>query len=127
MRGVHAAKPLPALYRFMEIPLKCLITDDMARSTPVGQRLREVEHELSVPNHCQIIVFMLLTRAEGNSFFQPYYDVLPSDFDNFPIFWGPEELSWLQGSSLVKQIHDRKHNMRSDYDHICKHIEVRCF
>ena len=40
-----------------------------------------------MPNHCQIIVFMLLTRAEGNSFFQPYYDVLPSDFNNFPIFW----------------------------------------
>jgi hypothetical protein len=46
-----------------------------------------VDTQLSVPNHCQIIVFMLMTRAEGNSFFQPYYDVLPSDFNNFPIFW----------------------------------------
>lgn len=49
---------------------RCLITDDLARSTPVGQRLVNVEHELSVPNHCQIIVFMLLTRAQGDSFFQ---------------------------------------------------------
>jgi hypothetical protein len=124
VRGVHAAKPLPALHRFMEIPVKCLITDDLARQTPVGIRLKEVETQLSVPNHCQIIVFMLMTRAQGDSFFQPYYDVLPSDFDNFPIFWSDEELSWLQGSSLVDQIQDRKRNMRSDYDHICKHIEV---
>jgi hypothetical protein len=43
VRGVHAAKPLPALHRFMEIPIKCLITDDLARSTPVGQRLKEIE------------------------------------------------------------------------------------
>ena len=125
VRGVHASRKLPALYRFMEIPFKCLITDELARGTPIGQKLKAIETQLSVPNHCQIIVFMLVTRAQGNSFYQPYYDVLPSNFDNFPIFWTPEELAWLKGSSLVKQIQDRKHNMRSDYDHICKHIEVR--
>jgi len=124
VRGVHAAKKLPALHRFMEIPIRCMITDEMARATPLGQKLMEIEEQLSVPNHCQIIVFMLTTRAQGDSFFQPYYDVLPSDFDNFPIFWGETELSWLEGSSLVRQIAERKRNMRSDYDHICKHLKV---
>ena len=69
------------------------------------------------PTH--LLTYSLTARS------QPYYDVLPSDFDNFPIFWNEEALGWLEGSSLVKQIEDRKRNMRSDYDHICKHIQVR--
>ena len=103
----------------MQIPLKCLITDQMARNTPIGRRLQKVSSQLTVPNHCQVIVYMLMTRARGDSFFQPYYDVLPEDFNNFPIFWDHEALGWLEGSVLVQQIKDRKANIRSDYDAIC--------
>lgn len=119
VRGVHAKTTIPNYQRFMQIPLKCLITDQMARNTPIGRRLQKVSSQLTVPNHCQVIVYMLMTRARGDSFFQPYYDVLPEDFNNFPIFWDHEALGWLEGSVLVQQIKDRKANIRSDYDAIC--------
>ena len=51
---------------------------------------------------------MLTAREAGDSFFQPYFDVLPADFDNFPIFWGEDLLAKLEGSVLVQQIRERK-------------------
>jgi len=35
-----------------------------------------------------------------------------------PIFWSEEELSWLEGSYLLKQVEDRLHNIKEDYDEI---------
>ena len=57
--------------------------------------------------------------GKGDCFFQPYYDVLPEDFNNFPIFWDEAALGWLKGSILViLQIKNHKVNIRSDYDAI---------
>lgn len=120
VRGVHAARDIPPYQQVMAIPLKCVITDETGRRTARGQRLETVRHQLTVPNHCQVIVYMMMSRAEGDSWFQPYYDTLPKDFDNFPIFWTEEELGWLEGSTLVEQIEERKRNIRSDYDTICR-------
>ena len=36
------------------------------------------------------------------------------------IFWTEEELSWLEGSTLVQQIQDRKHNILYDYHEVCR-------
>ena len=53
VRGVHTTKPIPAMVQLMGVPKHLLITDLAARTTEHGQRLLEVEPELSVPNHCQ--------------------------------------------------------------------------
>lgn len=39
---------------------------------------------------------------------------------SFPIFWSEEEISWLKGSDLVRQIQDRKINIKADYDAVCR-------
>ena len=70
----------------------------------MGQRLEAVRHELTVPNHCQVIVYMMFEMEKDDAFFKPYYDTLPADFKNFPIFWEKEELEWLEGSVLRQQV-----------------------
>ena len=35
-----------------------------------------------------------------------------------PIFWSEEELSWMEGSYLLKQVQDRLNNIAEDYDEI---------
>jgi len=128
IRGVHTTRPIPAMVQLMAIPERCLITDAMGRGTEQGQRLMAVEGELSVPNHCQVIVYMMNGIEKGNTFFQPYYDVLPENFNSFPIFWDSKKLGWLRGSSLVDEIEERKLNMRNDYNTICKALpEFRRF
>jgi len=124
VRGVHASKDIEPHTQIVYIPRKCLTMETMGRKTKIGHRvqqaLRNNEISLSVPNHCQVIIYMLTTMRDPNHFFQPYYSILPADFNNFPIFWTQEELQWLKGSHLLSQIADRKANIRSDYDNICE-------
>lgn len=58
---------------------------------------------------------MLIDRKSPNSFFRPYYDILPSKLDNMPIFWTEEELKWLQGSYILEQIKERHEAVQEDY------------
>ena len=108
VNGVHTRIDVGRNEQIMAIPLGALITDELARGTPLGQRIVAIEHKLSAANHNQIIVFMLDTMARGDTKWQPYYDVLPADFSNFPIFWEKHELAWLQGSDLAMQAAERR-------------------
>lgn len=65
------------------------------------------------------MLFMLIDMLEANSFFKPYYDILPETLYNMPIFWNDRELSYLQGSYLVTQIEERKLAIEKDYDVLC--------
>lgn len=65
------------------------------------------------------MLFMLIDRKKPDSFFQPYYDILPKTLSNMPIFWNEEELAYLQGSFLLTQIDERNLAIESDYETIC--------
>ena len=119
VRGVHTRSAVPPSTQIMAIPLKCLITDATARATATGAKLKEIEYQLSAPNHNHVIVHILEGMERGDTFFQPFYDILPADFDNFPVFWSEEELGFLEGSDLVAQTRARISNIRDDYDAIC--------
>lgn len=114
-RGVHCEQDIPKNRRIMYIPLKCLITDAMARQTKTGQLLISIEKRLSAPNHNQIIVFMLEDMLNEKSFFKPYYDILPKDVTNFPVFWTEKEKAFLKGSTLPNEIKQRREKIRNDY------------
>lgn len=120
VRGIQTRRMLPAGKRIVFIPLRCVITDEMARNTVMGSKLESIRDRLTTINHCQVIIFMLTSMAEGNSFFQPYFEILPADFSSFPIYWSKSEQEWLQGSSLLCEIHERRANIRSDYNTIMR-------
>ena len=65
------------------------------------------------------MIFMLVDRLKPNSFFKPYYDILPATLHNMPIFWQPHELKYLEGSYLIEQIEERNVAIKSDYLSIC--------
>ena len=51
-------------------------------------------------------------RLDPDSFFQPYYSILPTSFDTMPMFWSQEELKWLKGSHMLRQIEERRRNIK---------------
>lgn len=63
---------------------------------------------------------MLIDRKNPDSFFKPYYDVLPPTLHNMPIFWDGDELRYLEGSYLLTQIDERNQAIESDYAAICE-------
>jgi histone-lysine N-methyltransferase SETD3 len=119
MRGVHATRDVAPDETICTIPLKCLITVEMGKSTEVGRKVSMHNLQLDAPKHVYVMLFMLMDMQEPESFFRPYYDVLPETLNSMPVFWSEEELSWLQGSYMVSQTRDRKDAIARDYRNIC--------
>ncbi|KAL7512687.1 hypothetical protein ACHAXN_009735 [Cyclotella atomus] len=121
MRGVHALTNLPPQAIIVSIPLRCLITVEMGQNTPIGRKILSSDLELDAPKHIFLMIYLLWDRAVNgsNSFFAPYYAVLPRRLRNMPIFWSEEELEGLKGSYMLSQISDRLQAVTRDYQSVC--------
>lgn len=117
-RGVHARVMIPEDTICMLVPRKCLITLNMGKELPIGQRVLECNLDLHAPRHIYIMLYILWDRKTNgsSSFFHPYYEILPKTFHNIPIFWSNEELAWLKGSFLEQEIENRIAAIEEDYN-----------
>jgi len=121
MRSVHSRADIPPDTICMMIPRKCLITIEMGQATPLGKMVLESDLDLDAPKHIYLMIYILWDRKVNgpNSFYHPYYEILPSTLKNMPIFWSSDELAGLDGSYLLKQIADRNKAITNDYHAIC--------
>jgi len=121
MRSVHAKSYIPPHTVCVSIPKSCLITVEMGQSTPIGKCILNAELDLDAPKHIYLMIYILWDKKiHGNeSFFTPYYDILPRKLRNMPIFWNDDELAELRGSYILVQIDERKRAIRDDYESIC--------
>lgn len=121
MRGVHAKYDIPPNTICVSIPKNCLITVEMGQATDIGQTILKSELDLDAPKHIFLMIFLLYDRKVNGdqSFFKPYYDILPKTLHNIPIFWSDDELMYLEGSYLLEQIADRIDAITEDYHSIC--------
>ena len=122
VRGVHTRTDVPPHMCIISIPLKCLITDLMGRTQTEAGRMvfaPNVNANLSAPTLIAVVLFILENQRDPKCFFKPYFDVLPNDWSDFPIFWSDENLhSWLKGSPLIRDVKDRIRSMRADYEEV---------
>ena len=121
MRGVHSRAYIPPNTICMCIPRKCRITVEMGQATPLGQAILNSDLDLDAPKHIFLMIYILWDRKVNgrNSFFHPYYEILPRTLSNMPIFWSQEELDLLEGSHMLEQIADRNDAIAEDYHSIC--------
>ena len=63
---------------------------------------RKFRRRLFLPTHSFFATYIMEERRKEVSFFAKYLDTLPRTFDNFPIFYTPEELAWLDGSPILE-------------------------
>ena len=75
----------------------------MAMSSPVGKKMYEkgLRQRLISPKHSFLCTFVMQERRKPNSIWDPYLDILPKCFDNFPIFFNEEEKKWRQRNKFV--------------------------
>ena len=77
--------------------------------------------KLSHPKHSFLAVYLLEQKNKNKreQKFGEYIDLLPRNFDSFPIFFKEkEELKWLEGSSLLYVISQKKNIHKHDYQKI---------
>lgn len=80
-------------------------------------------YSLNSPKHCLLSTFVLYERKKKNSKWKYYFDILPKDYSNFPIFYKEEELNLLKGSPFLSTILEKKEEIKKDYEKICDLIQ----
>ncbi len=121
-RGVHATEVIEDRELVMSIPYRCVFTVEMGKATSTGQLVLKsnIEGRFDAPKHIYLMLFLLIDAENEDSFFQPYYRILPQFLGGMPIFWGKDEYAYLKGSYLLNQCQMRKDAIRADYEEICK-------
>jgi histone-lysine N-methyltransferase SETD3 len=75
----------------------------MAKSTAISKKIIDKKVELLSPKHSFLSIFLLLERKNEESLWKIYLDILPSDYNNFPIFFSEEDFAWLEGSPFLSK------------------------
>ena len=120
-RGVLAKSDISKNEIIMTIPNDCLISLETALNTNYGNIIKEFMYkELNSPKHCLLSSFLLY--EEKNKKYKYYFDLLPKDYNNFPIFYKKIELEYLKGSPFLEQIKEKKEDMKNDYNKLCEHL-----
>ena len=105
----------------MTIPKECLISLETVFDTSYGKKINEFMYkELNSPKHCLLSSFLLY--EENNKKYKYYFDLLPKDYSNFPIFYKNNELEYLKGSPFYAQILEKKEDIKKDYNKLCEHL-----
>lgn len=76
----------------------------MGKALPVGQAVLASGVSFDAPKHIFLMLFILTDMKRLDTFFRPYYELLPLTLSNMPIFWREDEIRLLQGSYLVTQV-----------------------
>ena len=120
-RGVLAKSNILKDEIIMTIPKDCLISLETALETSYGKKIGEfMYNELNSPKHCLLSSFLLY--EEKNPKYKYYFDLLPKDYSNFPIFYTNKELEYLKGSPFLSQILEKKEDMKNDYNKLCEYL-----
>ena len=102
-RGVNAARDIKKGETILYVPKKQIITLEMAMASPIGKKMYEkgLRQRLISPKHSFLCTFVMQERRKPETEWNAYIDILPKNFDNFPIFFTDEEKKWLEGSPFL--------------------------
>lgn len=73
----------------------------MAKATGTGKKIADSGLDMLSPKHSFLSTFLLKERKDPNSIWRPYLDMLPKDYNSFPVFFTDDEMKWLEGSPFA--------------------------
>ena len=102
----------------IRVPIEALMTLDGARNSKFGVYFTpQLEKKLNSPHHSLLSTFMLTEIDKGaKSKWKYYFDFLPASYNNFPIFYGEKEFSYLKGTQFLELVQKKMKEMKEDYD-----------
>ena len=121
-RGVHSTSFILKDECILFVPKSHIITLEMAKSSPIGQKMVEADLDLLSPKHSFLTTYILQERRKSETFWKPYLEILPEKFRNFPIFFTEEEKVWLAGSPFLDQVNEKIDDIQVDYNTICNAV-----
>jgi len=120
-RGVHCLTRVPPGDVVLYVPLKAIMTSEVAKASIIGQNIIKSGVDLR-SKHSYLASFLLQEKHKKASYWDPYLNILPQYYANMPIFFKEDLLSWLKGSFSLGKISDRIDSLRKEYDNIRRAI-----
>jgi histone-lysine N-methyltransferase SETD3 len=99
-----------------------LLTLEIAKESQIGNKILNSNLDLLSPKHCFLSILLLQEKANPNTEWKDYLDILPKQYNNFPVFYSSEEMKELEGSPCLDQIYQKINDIKFDYDSILKTI-----
>jgi histone-lysine N-methyltransferase SETD3 len=123
-RGCHAARAMKKGETILFVPLKEIITLEMCMTSPIGTLMYKqgFRNRLLSPKHSFFSCFLMEETRKPDSYWSKYIDILPKSFEVYPIFYTPEELTWLDNTDMVRMVNTKIEDMKRDYDTITTEV-----
>eukprot|EP01083_Nonionella_stella_P248864 861155_1 len=89
---------------------------EKAKESPIGQKLMKKEKSVH-SEHVWIAAYLLVEKKKGcDSFWFPFIDMLPTQFNTVPIYFTEDEIKQLKWSITIKKIESRLNVWHQQYD-----------
>ncbi|KAM3133785.1 hypothetical protein pb186bvf_014048 [Paramecium bursaria] len=108
--------------RILFIPHKLLITLDRVKQNLLFQELVKNERKMKAPLNTYLALQILYEKANPFSPFKPYLDVLPQNYNTFPLFYNETQLKCFKGSPFLQEIDNYKKELQYDYKIVLKYV-----
>jgi histone-lysine N-methyltransferase SETD3 len=122
-RGIVATKNIYKCKQILKVPHKCIMTTLKAYETEVGLELKSSGWEPH-SSHTWLAVMLLQEKLNPNSFWKPFIDILPPNYNDFPQFYNNEELKQLSGSFILDMIKSRNLNLEQEFNELLLAIPI---
>lgn len=120
--GLRATRDIKAEELFLWVPRKLLMTVESAKNSILGP-LYSQDRILQAMGNIALAFHLLCERANPNSFWLPYIQTLPSEYDT-PLYFEEEEVQCLQSTQAIHDVFSQYKNTARQYAYFYKVIQT---
>uniref|UniRef100_A0A8D1KLL1 protein-histidine N-methyltransferase n=1 Tax=Sus scrofa TaxID=9823 RepID=A0A8D1KLL1_PIG len=120
--GLRATRDIKAEELFLWVPRKLLMTVESAKNSVLGP-LYAQDRILQAMGNITLAFHLLCERADPNSFWQPYIQTLPSEYDT-PLYFEEDEVRYLQSTQAIHDVFSQYKNTARQYAYFYKVIQT---
>lgn len=111
-RGVISKKRIKPGTIFVSIPDKCILGFDNILESEIGKKMEKN----NIGCHSIIAVYILNEKNNPNTFWKPYFDILPVKYENIPLFFNETQIEMLKGCFAVDMLLSKIIQIQEDYN-----------
>ncbi len=125
-RGLYTNVSMSQSQKVISIPKHLLITEEMGKNTYLAQQLRDAGVKLQNQALNHIVLFLIHQIRHNDTAnginFEPYMNLLPKSYNNFPVFWGVKQLAILENSNFLMDVNALEKKLQANYDQMYSSI-----
>jgi histone-lysine N-methyltransferase SETD3 len=118
-KGIIAAEDISSDEIVIAIPRKLLLCEKTALESEVlGEIFTKLKEEMGLDESSIVTLFIMYEKANPNSKWKPYFDILPSTLPTYPLYFSDSALEKLNGTTLYLEIMEIKDTLRQFQDSV---------